>query len=337
MEKIDFVILWVDGNDEKWLKEKSNYIPSLKNKENNNSARFRDWENLKYWFRSIEKNCKYVNKIYFITWGHLPRWLNTSNPKLVVIKHQDYIPSKYLPTYNSNVIELNLFRIKELSENFVLFNDDMFVMESTKATDFFKKGLPCECFSEVINFNTNMNDIYTHNLLNNMCIINKHFNKRKAYLKNFTKFFSLKYSFKENFQTLSLLSFKHFSLIDNKHLPVSLKKSTLKKLWDIEYECLDRCCNNKFRDFTDVSQYLIRYFQLVTGKFYPRASKFGQYFALTNDNAEIIKILNKRKYKIVCFNDTNELTDFEQSKAKLNEYLVKRFPDSSSYERGEIL
>lgn len=41
-----------------------------------------------------------------------------------MIKHEDFIPSKYLPTFNINTIEMNFFRIPELSENFIYFNDD---------------------------------------------------------------------------------------------------------------------------------------------------------------------------------------------------------------------
>ena len=58
--KVDFVILWVDGNDTVWKKEKELYIPKLDNEDNNSVNRYRDWENLKYWFRTIEKNAKWV-------------------------------------------------------------------------------------------------------------------------------------------------------------------------------------------------------------------------------------------------------------------------------------
>ena len=44
-EKIDFVILWVDGNDENWLKEKNKYL-NLKGDMGAN--RFRDCDNLDY-------------------------------------------------------------------------------------------------------------------------------------------------------------------------------------------------------------------------------------------------------------------------------------------------
>lgn len=333
MEKIDFVILWVDGNDPRWLQEKQNYQPKLKNNENNSISRFRDWENLQYWFRMVEKNASWVNNIFFITWGHTPSWLNKGNPKLKIIKHEDYIPAEYLPTYNSNVIELNLFRIKELSENFVLFNDDTFIIEKTKKSDFFKNGYPCDCYSEVINQHTNMNDIYCHNMLNNMCIINKYFKKRKMYLKHPLKYFNLKYSIKENLHNILMLAYSSFSLIENKHLPVSLKKSTIKKLWEMEYDNLHKCCLNRFRNFNDISQCLVRFIQICSGNFIPRKSNYGMYFVLDDSNKKTIKVLEKKKYKIVCFNDTNEHLNFEESKQSLNSYLDSRYKEKSSFEK----
>ena len=95
---------------------------------------------MRYWFRGIEKFMPFVNKIFFVTWGHIPEWLNTDNEKLVIVNHRDYIPEKYLPTYNSNVIEMNFHRIKDLSECFVNFNDDMFITDYVTEDYFFKKG-----------------------------------------------------------------------------------------------------------------------------------------------------------------------------------------------------
>ncbi|MEI3411918.1 MAG: hypothetical protein V8Q57_00820 [Blautia sp.] len=58
-----------------------------------------------------------MNQIYFVTWGHLPNWLNISHPKLKVVRHEEFIPPDYLPTFSSNSIELNLHRIKGLSKD----------------------------------------------------------------------------------------------------------------------------------------------------------------------------------------------------------------------------
>ena len=116
---VDFVIIWVDGNDEQWQKEKAKDSPD-KNTDYRN-IRYRDWDNLQYWFRGVEKFTPWVNKVHFVTCGHLPKWLNTNNPKLNIVKHSDFIPEKYLPTFSANPIELNIHRIKDLSEKFVFF------------------------------------------------------------------------------------------------------------------------------------------------------------------------------------------------------------------------
>ena len=97
MDKIDFVLPWVDGSDSAWIKQRNEYL-GIKNDQTQDS-RFRDWENLQYWFRGVEKFAPWVNHIYFVTWGHIPSWLNTDHPKLTVVKHEDYIPKQYLHTF----------------------------------------------------------------------------------------------------------------------------------------------------------------------------------------------------------------------------------------------
>src|SRR5690625_416422 len=151
--KIDFVICWVNGNDENWLREKEKYMPYFKNDDSH--IRYRDWDNLQYWFRGVEQFAPWVNKIHFVTWGHLPEWLNVEHPKLNIVRHEDYIPHKYLPTFSARPIEINLHRIKKLEEQFVFFNDDMFIIKPTKATDFFKHGKPRDVLSFDIG---NLND-----------------------------------------------------------------------------------------------------------------------------------------------------------------------------------
>ena len=48
----------------------------------------------------------------------------------------------YLPTFNCRSIESCLFRIPNLSEHFIYFNDDFFLINETKIEDFFINGLP---------------------------------------------------------------------------------------------------------------------------------------------------------------------------------------------------
>ena len=48
-EKVDFVILWVDGNDPEWQASKAKYTADKG--QDASANRYREWENLKYLFR----------------------------------------------------------------------------------------------------------------------------------------------------------------------------------------------------------------------------------------------------------------------------------------------
>ena len=154
---IDFVVLWVDENDPEWLIEKEAHSTQnySYNSNYNSNARYRDWDMFHYWFRAVERYAPWVNDVFLITYGHVPKWLNTEHPKLKLVKHSDFISNEYLPTFSIVPIELNLWRIPQLSEHFVYYNDDMFLMNPVRKEDFFKDGLPKQCALE-----DNNNDIW---------------------------------------------------------------------------------------------------------------------------------------------------------------------------------
>jgi hypothetical protein len=76
--------------------------------------------------------------------GHIPNFLNTENPKLEIVRYEDYIPKEYLPVFNSNTIEMNYHRIDDLSENFVLFNDDMIPLQPIDEEYYFQNNRVCD-------------------------------------------------------------------------------------------------------------------------------------------------------------------------------------------------
>ena len=78
--KIDFVLTWVDCNDPEWQREKAKF--QGKTLSDDDIMRYRDWDNLRYWFRGVEKFAPWVNSVFFVTCGHYPSWLNLNHPKL---------------------------------------------------------------------------------------------------------------------------------------------------------------------------------------------------------------------------------------------------------------
>lgn len=331
MSKIDFVILWVDGNDPIWVQEKNKYKTNGENVNSVSSNRFRDWDNLKYWFRGVEKNADWVNNIFFITYGHLPSWLNINNPKLKIIKHTDFIPKEYLPTFNSNTILLNLYRIPELSENFVIFNDDMFLIGGTKEKDFFNKDLPCDEFAINLLAPIGTNDTFFHMILNNIDIINKYFNKKNVIKNNFGKIFNIKYG-SDNIRSILLIPWSYLTGFKNPHIAHSYKKSIFKEVAQKESERFDSTSLNKFRTNDDITEWLVRYWQLCSGNFYPRKKNFNEYFDITEDNRNIIKCIKEKKVKMICINDSDPNIDFEKSKNDINASFEYIFPKKSSFE-----
>ena len=331
-DNVDFIITWVDGNDEKWLKEKEKFIPP-QNKSSNAKNRYRDWELLKYWFRGVEKNASWVNKVYFVTYGHMPDWLNTDYEKLVIMKHSDYIPAQYLPTYNSNAIEMNFFRINGLSEKIVNFNDDMFIINKTAKEDFFKNNLPCDLAGCNINMPNGESDTISHIMLNNVDIINKYYNKNQIIKKDIKKWINIKYG-KYLMRTIFLLPWPRFSLFQEMHMPSSILKSTMDELCELEKRRIEETSENRFRSEKDINQWVFRYWQIAKGKFEPRSYKFGKYYNIEEDTIlDIKQTILGNKNKVICLNDSKEDIDFEKLKKEIISVFEQKYPDKSKFEK----
>ncbi len=144
-EKVDIVYLWVNGNDENFQKERTFWKNKLGIPETNDNsyARYIENEELRYSMRSVAMNAPWINKIYIVTNGQIPDWLDTTNPKIKIVTHKEIMPDEILPTYNSLVIESYVADIPELSEHFLLANDDCYISRPVVPSFFFdKQGKP---------------------------------------------------------------------------------------------------------------------------------------------------------------------------------------------------
>lgn len=329
MEKIDFVLTWVDGGDENWLKERNLYSPDRG--ADNSESRYRDWENLQYWFRGVEKFAPWVNRIYFVTWGHTPSWLNVNHPKLTVVRHEEFLKKEYLPTFNINSIELNLHRIEGLSEQFVFFNDDMFLIRPMEPEDFFKNGLPRDCCIETALVQDKIDNPFAHILMNGAALVNMHYDKRQVIRKNFRKWFSPAYGAMA-LRNLLMLPYREFSSFKYTHQPSPFLKSTYEAVWEKEGEKLDALCYNKFRTVFDVNQYVMKYWQYMEGRYEPQTPKIGRFCIVGRDDDRIFRSIEGQECKMICLNDESDLKDFEGYKKRIINSFEKILPSKSSYE-----
>ena len=329
---IDFVIPWVDGNDAAWRKEKYKYMGI--DEPDAGDDRYRDMGILKYWFRAVEKYAPWVNRIHFVTWGHLPEWLNTDHPKLHIVNHRDYIPEKYLPTFSSHPIELNLHRIPGLSEHFVYFNDDMFLNGPVEPDYFFRNGLPCDCL-QICQIPFYAEDVHAHCVVNSLRTMNRKYSYAKMFLKHPTKILNLRYSLSTNIQNLLRLGNIHeMTGIHNHHMAAAYRLQTFRDAWESFEQILDHTSSRKFRSPFDVSQCIFRYEQLCSGFFYPVSQKNrGKLFSISNQNAQLINDLQDEKIKQVCINDTPYPIDFNRAVKQIIAAYEKKLPNKSSFEK----
>ena len=150
---IDVVIAWVDGSDPELSKKRMNYLDSNEKDliPGANPTRFHSLNEISYCVLSILKFAPFVRKIFIVTDKQNPNIDNVVKqyfPERVsdiqIVDHSEIFQGyeDYLPTFNSICISNMLWRIKELSNKFVYFNDDIFLVRHLKPSVWFQDNQP---------------------------------------------------------------------------------------------------------------------------------------------------------------------------------------------------
>lgn len=335
---VDIVIPWVDGSDPRWRalfsewRAKTNPADgevATGGGENDSEIRYRDTATMRYFFRGVEKFAPWVRTVWFLTCGHVPEWLDTAHPKLRVVRHDDYIPCDYLPTFASRTIELNVHRIEGLSERFILFNDDMFLCRPVPESRFFRGGLP----RDMARLSLIAPSTISHTVVNMVEILNRRHDRRTAMRRNFCKWYSPRYGTTNLLKTLDLSVWGRFAGLADTHMPQPYLKSTFARMWDEEYDILDLTCRSRFRSPYGVNHWLMRYEQLATGGFVPVSFRDAKLDALTDDGIGAIEnYVRNQKYAMICLNDSPLLRDFGGITRRLAAAFEHILPTPSAYE-----
>ena len=330
-ETIDYVITWVDGNDPVWRKERD-YYAALEHREiDNGDSKYRDWGTLRFLFRGIEKFTPWVNRIFFVTCGHLPEWLDTSNPKLKVVTHREFIPAEYLPTFNSNVIEFYFDRIEGLSEHFVYFNDDMFLLDNITPDRFFRNGLPCD--KAAMSSLENRDGMFGSSVFLANYLVNKHIDKKAAVRNHFFKWYNPLFP-KTAIHNLFFYRHPRFPGFYTHHLPQGYLKQTYRDVWNHCEIDIVRTSHSKFRSYGDIAPWLLKFWQLASGSFAPYdVDKDGKCIYVDDESIlQTVDFIIHRRKKMTCLNDSENIRHFEEDKDLLLTALNTILPEKCSFE-----
>lgn len=327
---IDIVVTWVNMDDPEWKKEFAKYSKKQDNEKNGVSeARFRDYGFLRYWFRGIEKFAPWVRKIHFVTSGQKPEWLDTSNPKLHLVDHKDFIPREFLPTYNSVVIERYMHKIPGLTDRFIYFNDDFYIIRHVSEERFFKNGLPCDIAA--FHPNPSWSQWYKR-IKNNIRIINRRFDKKEVMERDHDKWFDKSYGSRARWNYL-LKPYGKFVTLRTPHNAQPYLKETFEEVWDYAGKELTETSKNRFRAVTDYTPELFRTWQICRGNFAPyNTYSDTKMFPLMIKPKQAVRAIREQEYSLICLNDNVHIRNYDQVMQNIQDAFERILPDKSSFE-----
>lgn len=311
-EPIDVVYTWVNGNDPVHKRKRENHINGEKNKMkniylSNANTQFNDYDTLKYSVRSILKYAPWVRRIYIVTDNQQPNWFKEGNNKVFIIDHKQIIPERFLPTFNSHVIEYHLHNIPNLSDNFLYLNDDTMLGNYVKTCDFLnRKQIYLRTNGKRVPDKINFTNNYISSWVNANRILNRDYKKeRREFL-------------------------LHQATICNR----TVMKNLIKEYKD-EYE---KTSNTKFRNKLNVPPVgLSLYYGLYKG--YVKLNKgniSNHYFKLNNDinyNRNNFNEILRRRPKLICINDANNFKPTNKQIELLTNFLEMYYPEKSVCEK----
>lgn len=146
---VDAVIAWVNGDDPAHKQKKALYLTGKNETKFNDVAgamRYRSTGEIYYCVASILRYAPWIRKIHIVTDNqnpHVDEFVSRNFPNnkipIEIVDHKvifrDY--EQYLPTFNSLAISQVLWRIPGISDNFLYFNDDVFLASENKESDWF--------------------------------------------------------------------------------------------------------------------------------------------------------------------------------------------------------
>ncbi|MBR4475225.1 MAG: Stealth CR1 domain-containing protein [Alphaproteobacteria bacterium] len=334
-DKIDIVYLWVDPTDKTWQSEKDKWYEKTNGEKPLYAGaagveRYRDNGELLYSFRSVAECAPWVNHIYIITgFNQVPKWLNTNHPKITIVPHEQIMPKVAIPTFNATAIEMCIPNIPNLSEHFLLMNDDMFFNKKL-SPDFFYDSYGRAIF----HYSKNSYDASVP------------FDKWRSTLDGYTQTLALSAKYIDD-----IFGIKMYNMRPSHGIDPYIKSSWIECINHTELKNqITNQIKNKFRTNNEIQRWLMNMYDFATSRAifkHAHAAKYGRH-KISNAIYNLIHFFDIRKSNVVCTNAVaaksalkhapmfciNDGPENDENILRGNrEFLEKRFPNKCEFEK----
>ena len=325
-EAVDFVITWVNGADQQWLARRA-AASSTRDSQWLGDAGNRGEGFLKWQLRSIAQNAPWVRTVHLVTEGRLPDWLDTSDPRLQVVRDSQLNPHG-VDTFNSHAVEASITEIPGLAEHFVYLNDDFFLGRPIGPDFYFREGLP---YANPSPLYLTHGDLHAHAMLNATSTLNSLYGKRD-YLRGLGRGV-LRAASLDTPRSVTVLASRRIPPTVDMHLPTPLRRSVTAEVFTLADQQLDDVRRSVFRSPTDIAPiYLATIWHIATGRFFPISRRAaGRWISMANaPERAIVELINSDAPQL-CVNDNVRSDDAEVTGAVVAA-LDARWPQPSPFE-----
>ena len=278
---MDIVITYVDITE----RFKEQYYKYVKKELEEN--RFRSYGVLDLQIKGIRKYIPYIKNIFVVV-SEKEQVEGIDLSDAIIIEHKDIIPERYLPCFNSCSIEMFLWKIPGLAEEFIYFNDDIFVIDKIHPSKWFIKGKP-------VLFPKEHEIKEEENIFKKNCI-----NSSKLAIDI----------------TGSDIKDKYFT---QTHCARPFLKSSCEKVFNLKVLDIIHSLT-RTRHSKNYNASLFNDYDYLSGKAYKMEVKYT-YTNAYNTEEEIINYINEKENSLICINDTDYYIDFDEFKAEIRKAL----------------
>lgn len=287
---IDFVVPMVFHDDVLWQESFKNVHALYNENDKFQFVRWRSWGTEELMIKCVRKYVPFARTIYILIAQESQKkdWMEQDGVKVVL--HREFIPEKFLPTFNSCTIEMFLHKIPGISDRFIYANDDMYPLSTLSEDDFFCDDIPVQhCGFKAMPA--------TPNIFHNLCLSGLNF---------VAKEFGQKYT---------------DMLLKGGHGFTPVLKETCEYLWKIGGDRIEASIS-PFREGKNFSQWIYMWWHHLGGNYIDGGPE-TKYMNTGRSVEEIVDAIRNGK-GIVCINDNECEHDYMKYGRAVKEALGEK-------------